>query len=259
VGYVKTGEELHRIEQRLAAPRWSGEWLSIRILTDPATQRRLLPPPLEPADEPIGTATVGRWRSSPLGDFAGGVLALEARFGGITGSYALAMYMDVEPPLTFGREVFGEPKKLATSGLRADDEDVHAWVDRHGVRLLELRARVGADRGPAEAERFTYNYKARTAADGRGLEEDAILTRTRFTQSIRAQRAGTGTLVLTRGPHDPVDEVDVVAVREALYTHDVQAPRCEAVATVPAEAFLPFHYGRQDDWLALDTFGAAAG
>ena len=28
---------------------------------------------------------------------------------------------------------------------------------------------------------------------------------------------------------------------------------CEAVARVPADVFLPYHYGRHDDWSALDT------
>jgi hypothetical protein len=32
--------------------------------------------------------------------------------------------------------------------------------------------------------------------------------------------------------------------------------RCEAVATTPADVFLPFHYGRHDDWSALDTESA---
>lgn len=259
MGYVKTPEEIARIEERLAAPRWSGEWLSVQFLTDAATHRGLLPPPLEPADEPLVTATVGRWRSSCLGDFAGGVLSLAASHDGVAGGYVLVIYMDAEPPMAFGRDVFGEPKKLATSGLRIEDGDVHGWIDRHGVRLLELRARVGADLGPAQGRRCTYNFKARTAAGGRGLEEDAILTRTSFAQAIEVQRHGTGSAVLGRGPHDPLDDVPVLEVRHALYARDEQAPRCEAVATVPAEAFLPFHYGRQDDWLALDTLGGASG
>lgn len=255
MGYVKTAEEIARIEERLAAPQWRGEWLSVEFLTDAATHRSLLPPPLQPAGEPLATVTVGRWRSSCLGAFAGGVLSLAARFGDVGGGYVLAIFMDAEAPMAFGRELFGEPKKLATSGMELAGDDVHAWVDRHGVRLLELRAHVGADLGPAEGRRCTYNFKARTAAGGRGLEEDAILTRATFAQRIERQRHGTGTVVLGRGPHDPLDEVPVLEVRRAVYAHDEQAPRCDAVARVPAEAFLPFHFGRQDDWLALDALG----
>jgi acetoacetate decarboxylase len=253
VGYVKTPEEIERIERELSAPRWSGEWLSIQFLTESTTLERLLPPPLAPGPEPIATVSVGRWQSNCLGDFSGGVLNLAARHGDVAGTYVLALYMDREPPVTFGRDVFGEPKKLATSGLFRDRDQVHAWVERHGVRLIDLRAEVGPDQGPSRFERSTFNYKARTATGGRGLEEDAILTRTRFDVELRSQCTGLGTVLLGHGVHDPLDEVEVLEVRRAIYGEDESAARCAAVATLPARDFLPYHYGRQDDWLALNT------
>jgi acetoacetate decarboxylase len=253
MGFVKTPEEIERIERELSAPRWSGEWLSVQFLTEPNTVERLLPPPLEPGEEPLATVTVGRWQSNCLGDFSGGVVNLSARHDSIDGSYVLALYMDREPPIVFGREVFGEPKKLATSGLFRERDQIHAWIERHGLRLIDLRARVGDDLGPSRHERFTFNYKARTAAGGRGLEEDAILTRTRFTVEVRCQRSGTGSATLVSGPHDPLHEIEVLDVRRAIYCEDESAARCAAVATVSSDQFLPYHYGRQDDWLALDT------
>jgi acetoacetate decarboxylase len=253
MSYVKTPEEIERIEGALSRPRWSGEWLSISYLTDEATYRRLLPPPLEPAVEPLATVTVGRWQSNCLGDFSGGTLYLAARHGDVEGGYVLALYMDVEPPIVFGRELFGEPKKLARSGLFRDGDHIHAWVERHGTRLFDLRADLGEDQGSSRMERTTFNYKARTAADGRGLQEDAILTHTRFDVAVRVLRLGAGTVTLGHGNHDPVDEVEVLEIRRTAYGEDESAASCRAVATVPGEAFLPYHYGRQDDWLALDT------
>jgi acetoacetate decarboxylase len=253
MGFVRTPEEIERIEQALSAPRWTGEWLSVQFLTESATLERLLPPPLEPGLEPLATATVGRWQSSCLGDFAGGVLSLAARHDGVDGDYVLALYMDREPPIVFGREVFGEPKKLAATRLLHSDGNVHAWVERHGHRLMELRAHVGADAGPTRYERFSFNFKARTAAGGRGLQEDAILTRTRFAVELQSRRRGEGTVDLASGPHDPLAEVEVVEVRGATYGADDCEPTCEAVATVSSAAFLPYHYGRQDDWLLLNA------
>lgn len=253
MGYVKTPEEIRRIEQALSAPGWSGELLSMQFLTDPDTLERLLPPPLEPQPTPLATVTVGRWQSNCLGWFAGGTLSLAATHDGVDGMYVLVIYMDSEPPLVFGRELFGEPKKLATSGLFRDRDRVTGWVERHGVRVFELRADLHTDLGPAETERYTFNYKARTAANGIGLQEDPILTRTHFTTSARRREEGTGSIVLRPTPHDPLDEIEVVAVERALYMQDDSAARCEAVATVPADAFLPYHHGRADDWLALGT------
>jgi acetoacetate decarboxylase len=253
MGYVKTPEEVALIEEALSTPGWSGELLSIQFLTDPATLERLLPPPLEPAALPLATVTVGRWQSNCLGHFAGGTLSLAATHNGYEGNYVLVIYMDSEPPLVFGREVFGEPKKLARGGLFRDADHVHGWVERHGVRIFDLRADLHTDLGPADTERYTFNYKARTAANGVGLEEDAILTRTHFTTAARSREEGNGSVVLRATAHDPLDEIEVVEVQRALYMQDDSAARCESVATVPADAFLPYHHGRFDDWLALDT------
>ena len=110
-----------------------------------------------------------------------------------------------------------------------------------------------AQTGPSHLQRSTFNFKARTAAGGRGLQEDAILTRTRFDVDVSVQRIGTGTVTLRSTEHDPLAEVEVVEVRRAVYGEDDSDARSEAVATVPADEFLPYHYGRQDNWLALNT------
>ncbi len=49
-----------------------------------------------------------------------------------------------------------------------------------------------------------------------------------------------------------------MSILRAEYQEDDLVARCEAVATVPAEQLLPCHYGRTDDFLALDTGGASA-
>ena len=253
MGFVKTADEIARIEDELASARWTGAWLSMQFLTEPDTVRRLLPPPLRPAAEPLAAVSVGRWQSNCLGDFAGGVLNLAALHEEVEGSYVVAIYMDREAPITFGRELFGEPKKQAASAMVLDGDRAHAHVERHGVRLIELTAELGMDLGPSRMKRSTFNYKARTAADGRGLQEDAILTRTRFDVHVNVERIGTGTVTLRSSEHDPLSEVGVVEVRRAVYGEDDSDARSEAVATVPADEFLPYHYGRQDNWLALNT------
>lgn len=252
MGFVKTPEEIARIEDELSSAQWSGEILTMQFLTDPDTVARLLPPPLEPADEPLANVTIGRWRSSCLGSWTGAVLNLVARHDGVEGGYPLIIYMDTEPPIQFGRELFGENKKRADSFLFRTGDHVSAWVQRGGVRLMELEADLDTDLGPrTQQERYSFNFKSRTAANGRGLEEDAILTRTHFTADVHAQRSGTGSVALTSTTHDPLAELEVLEVRRVLWVEDDTAARCSAIARVPAEDFLPYHYGRQDDWLAF--------
>ena len=113
------------------------------------------------------------------------------------------------------------------------------------------------DLGPSEGEGVNFNFKARPAANGIGLEEDAILTRATFQTIIRKARTGSGTLSLRGTVHDPVDELPIVSIAGASYVECDLIGSCRSVTTVPADVFLPYHHGRHDDWSALDTESAA--
>ena len=254
MGFVRTAEEIRKIEQRFAQPRFvGGERLTVEFLTDPVTVRRLLPPPLEPAAQPLVSIGIGRWRSNGVGDYSGGSLYIAARHGGVDGGYALAMWMDTEPAVLFGREVFGEPKKLATARLFRSGGHFQASIERLGVVLVELSAELGRDLGAYEEERVAFNFRSRPAADGVGLDGPVVLTRARFSTTVKRGLEGTGRVRLRGTVHDPLDEIEVRSVVRATFSeHDIVA-RCEPVAEVPARDFLPYHHGRADDWLALDT------
>lgn len=258
MGFVKSQDELARIQAAFSQPEFvSGERLTVEFLTDPEIVERLLPPPLEPAGRPLVLANVGRWQSDFIGDYAGGSIYLACRHRGVDGGYPVVMYMDSEPCVTFGREVFGEPKRLARSFIFRRGEELHGYLERHGTRIIELRATLGDDAGPERVVGHAFNFRSRPAADGVGLEGPATLTRARFDTAKRVRREGTGTVTLRPTIHDPLDEIPVVEVLRATYEeHDISA-RCEAVDTVPGDVFLPYHYGRTDDWLALTRDAAA--
>lgn len=240
----------------LAAPRFVGEQLLVRFRTSPDVYRCLLPPPLVPAEEPVAVAAVGRWRRNCVGAYGGGSVALTAVNAGDPGGFAVGMWMDSEPAVTFGREVFGEPKKLGTSGLVRDGAQAHGWIERGGTRLVSLSATLGVDEGASDSSRLAFNYRSRTAADGRGLDGPAVLTRTTFTTRVEARFTGTGTVTLRSGPHDPAGDIPVLEVLGAEYqVHDLRAT-CVPSDEVPAAEFLPYHFGRQDDWRLLDTMSS---
>jgi acetoacetate decarboxylase len=258
MGFVKTADEIARIEHALSHPRFvNGEMLSVDFLSEADFIASVLPPPLEPADAPAVTAMVGRWQSNCVGDFHGGAIYVAARHDGIDGAYVLAMYMDGDVPTIYGRDLFGEPKKLAESQVHRHGTESGGWVERFGVRLIELRASLPEELGPSESEGINFNFKARPAANGVGLEEDAILTRASFQTIVVGGRSGTGTVVLRGNIHDPLHEIPIVSVVGASFVECDLIAHCEAVATVPADQFLPYHYGRHDDWSALDTERAA--
>jgi acetoacetate decarboxylase len=251
MGLIKTPEELEQIQAAFSRPEFtSGERLTVEFLTTPETVARLLPPPLEPAATPLVLAAVGRWQSDFVGDYAGGSIYLACMHEGVAGGYPVVMYMDQEQCIMYGREVFGEPKRLAKNGIFRNGDQFHGYLERNGTRILELHADVGEDTGPGHADGYAFNYRARPAADGIGLEGPATLTRAHFDTTIRANRIGTGSVTLRSTPHDPLAEIEVVSVVRAVYQeHDIHGT-CQAVATVPGDVFLPYYYGRTDDWLA---------
>jgi acetoacetate decarboxylase len=255
MGYVKTADEIAALEERLRAPRFvHAQKLTVEFLTEPATVERLLPPGFSPAARPSVTAMVGRWQSNCVGDFAGGALYVAARWEDLEGGYVLAMWMDSDRATIYGRDLYGEPKKLARSALHRSASRVTGHVERDGVRLLDLAGELEYDLGPSETERRGFNVKARPAADGSGLEEDAIVTSVVNRDTRRVHLTGPGAVRLTGTAHDPVDELEVVEVLGASYVEGDAAATNRRVGTIPAAAYLPYFHGRHaDDWTALDT------
>jgi acetoacetate decarboxylase len=254
MGFVRTSEEVARIQQTLRNPRFVGaEMLSVDFLTTPEFVHSVLPPGLEPADEPRVRAMIGRWRSNCVADFDGGAIYVAARHGELEGDYVLAMYMDRDQPMIFGRELFGEPKKQAVSRLQRRGPHMAGWVMRDGVRLIEIEADLTEEAGPDHVEGLNFNYKATPSCDGIGLEDDAVLTVATFVSDLTLVRTGTGTLTLRSTVHDPLDEIEIVSVTGASYIEGDLITSCRAAARIPADDFLPYALGRMDDWSVLDT------
>jgi acetoacetate decarboxylase len=259
MGFVRTPEEIAEIQATLRRPLFtSAEMLSVEFLTRAEIVEAVLPPPLEPADEPRVTAMVGRWQSNCVGDFDGGAIYVSSRYGDIAADYVLAMYMNSDQAIIFGRDLFGEPKKQSVNSLHRSGNRMSGWVERGGVRLIELEADLTDDLGPAEGRGSNFNFKAQPAADGSGLEDDAVLTVADFDLSLTTSREGVGSVRLRGTVHDPLNEIQVVDVRRATYIEGTLDSSCRALARVPAEDFLPYAYGRLDYWPALDTVIQAA-
>jgi acetoacetate decarboxylase len=240
MGFVKTPEEIARIEHVMRHPRFvNSEMLRVDFLSDPDVIAHILPPPLEPADQPVVGAMVGRWQSNCVGDYNGGALYVAARHEGVEGDYVLGMYMSADAAMIFGRDLFGEPKKQSTSQLHRSGSRFRAYVERGGTRLIELEADLPTELGPSEGGGVNFNFKARPASAGAGLEEDAVLTLASFRSTIHAAYEGTGSVTLRGTVHDPVDEIPVVSVVRASFVECDLAADCRSVARVPAARSCP--------------------
>jgi acetoacetate decarboxylase len=250
MGFVKTPDEVARLKQVLGTARFvGGEMLGVTFRTDPDAVARVLPPGLEPVDEPLARVVVGRWRSNSVGDFQGGALYVAAQRDGVAADYVLSMFMDRDVPLLFGRDLYGEPKKIATVGLFRQHDRVTGWIERGGVRLIEVEAALGDDRGPSAGTSGNFNVKALLAADGQGLHGDAAVTLAQYASQTHVDRPLGDPQLRVRGTaHDPLDELPVLEVTGGAYTEGDMSATCSVVGTIAADAFLPYALGRLDDY-----------
>lgn len=254
MGFVRTHEEVARFEQVMTNVEFvGGEMLSASVLVDPDWVRAVLPPPLEPADEPRVTVVVGRWRSNCVGDFAGGAVYVAACHGEVVADYVLTMFMDGDVPLLFGRDIFGEPKKIARVGLYRQDRHVSGFVERGGVRIIEIESSLPGDGSLGPSVSGNFNVKSLFAADGRGLHDDPVLTLATFDTTTRVHWTGEAVLTVRGTVDDPLDEIVPTAMLGARYTEADMRADCRNIATIPREDFLPYALGRVDDWTRMDT------
>src|SRR5437870_13596501 len=132
MSWVKSAAEIKRIEDRLATPAFTkGKFLTVLYLTRPEIIKQVLPPPLEPTDEPLVSVGVASFDDSNcVGAFSGGALCVRARYKDLEGEYCLAMPMSTDVAIIFGRELFGEPKKQAKVRLESDGDVTRGTISR---------------------------------------------------------------------------------------------------------------------------------
>jgi acetoacetate decarboxylase len=95
------------------------EYFIVSYETDPAAIRRALPEPLKPAKgNLISYEFIKMPDSSGFGDYAESGVVIPCLFEGEAVNFTCQMYLDDEPPLTGGREIWGFPKKYGNPALR---------------------------------------------------------------------------------------------------------------------------------------------
>jgi acetoacetate decarboxylase len=108
--------------------------------TEPAAIARLLPPPLEP----VGDVVLAHIYLMPDTDFVGTahecnvMVGARLSLGGdvVEGGYSTALYLDSDVGVAHGREVHGQPKKLASLKLETRGDLIVGEVERNGIAIL---------------------------------------------------------------------------------------------------------------------------
>ena len=255
MGFVKTPEEIERIQTTLAEPHFmSAKLLTVRYLTKPDIVAHVLPPGLEPTDEPIATLLMGHWgRSNVCHAFSGACFYVQARYGEHVGDYCLAMQMSSDAAIIFGRETFGKPKKYAITTLDRDGDKLTGSVTRYGQAIIEAEAKMEAPVANPPDGFINFHYKFLPKCDGQGLEADPILIMASFKTSNAKVESGTAKLKLANTPLDPLGEIEIVEMLDAFYTEADTVARCTELTRVDAKAFLPYAYNKFDDYAIMDN------
>jgi acetoacetate decarboxylase len=90
------------------------EFLVITYETDPELIRAQLPEPLEPIEQPlVHYEWIKMPDSSGFGSYTESGMVIPARLRGEEVNFVAQMYLDDDPPIAAGREIWGFPKKYA--------------------------------------------------------------------------------------------------------------------------------------------------
>lgn len=204
------------------------EFLIISYRTDPDKLRAVVPEPLEIASPVVHYEFIRMPDSSGgFGDYTESGQVISVNYKGRPGNYTHAMYLDNQPPLAGGRELWGFPKKFAQPRLTVDRDTVIGTLDYGPLRVAT--ATMGykyqrLDLGTLESSlRNTPNYLLKIIPHVDGSPRVLELVRY-YLEDVQLKEAWSGPAALELSAHAlaPVAELPVLEVLEAKhYTADL--------------------------------------
>ncbi len=248
MAFVKTPQECAAIQRLFARPRWLLDGVRVRFATSADFIDYVLPPCLQPTNDPSAIVSVGRWQSACCGEFDTASVYVTCTDGMDVGLYNVAMIVTGDTPVTWGREVWGEVKKRGDIGYYRGPSSVHAFAERNGVRLIEIAATLRGDPARTASSGLCFEVKAYPAANGIGLEYNPRLVRLSVRSDHAIERSAEAEVRFAGSPFDPLDTIPILSVAEA--AHVVDTPIYEVVSVTELadpDTYLPYVYGRHYD------------
>ena len=208
----------------------------------------VLPPPLEPGDEPRARVLIASVDIPGIPTFGAATFAVACRHEGTVGDYALVMPMSTEQSVIGGRETFGEPKKIADVTLTRDGGQVVGRCTRLGVTFLEVDGTVTGELPlPPDGKRTSFYFKFLPAPDGKGFDAEPSLVYCHREETTRRLESVDAAVILRESRFDPVADLPVRRVVEATLAERRSVQTAEIHSRVPGEWLLPYVHQRYDD------------
>jgi len=112
------------------------EYLILSYETDPDLIRHHLPEPIEPMERPIvHYEWIKMPDSSGFGSYTESGVVIPGRLHGEDVNFVSQMYLDDDPPIAAGREIWGFPKKYAHPKLEIVKDTLTGTLDYSGQRV----------------------------------------------------------------------------------------------------------------------------
>ncbi len=111
------------------------EYMIITYRTDREALERVVPKPLEIVDPIVKYEFIRMPDSTGFGDYTESGQVIPVQFNGEMGGYVHAMFLDDDPPIAGGRELWGFPKKLASPKLSVERDTLLGTLDFGPVRI----------------------------------------------------------------------------------------------------------------------------
>ncbi|QFY44764.1 acetoacetate decarboxylase [Candidatus Methylospira mobilis] len=141
---MKIAEILKQPSMPIASPSYphgpyrfvNREYLIITYESDPEAIREAVPEPLEPdGSNTVCYEFIRMPDSSGFGDYTESGVVIPCAYRGEAVNFTAQMYLDCDPPLAGGREIWGFPKKYANPALHVAGDTLTGTLDYAGQRV----------------------------------------------------------------------------------------------------------------------------
>ena len=197
------------------------EFLIITYRTDPERLRAVVPEPLEVTEPVVKYEFIRMPDSTGFGDYTETGQVIPVSFQGRKGGYTHCMFLNDEPPIAGGRELWGFPKKLASPSLRTEIDMLVGTLDYGPVRVVTgtmAYKHKTADLAAIKTALSVPNFLLKIIPHVDGSARICELVEY-YLEDITIKGAWTGPGALSLSPHAmaPVAELPVLEVLSTVH------------------------------------------
>ena len=176
-------------------------------------------------------------------------LFLKCKYQGEAGSYCLSMPIESEESRLYnGRDIFGFPKKMAKISLERNGQKVSGWVERNGIKFLELRVNLTGQLPGLPPTGPNFLFKGMPKIDlTPGFDGPVFLCKQQTEVEVKSLEIGSAELILRPSPFDPWSELEPVKVMAGFFlvSNNIMRPG-KVIQEVEGRVYLPYYFKMVD-------------